>query len=163
MGSMKNLVLAAGITAVLLAACAREKIDDEKPEIDLTVSGAFPQNCDTLWLGEPFTFKVLFSDNAGLGSYSIEIHENFDHHAHSTEVTECELNPVKIPVNPLYFTSDFEIPAGLTEYETNLQISLPAGNNNGNFDEGDYHFFIRLTDKEGWSAQKGLSIKIYRK
>lgn len=163
MGSMKNLVLVAGITAVLLAACAREKIDDEKPEIDLTVSGAFPQNCDTLWLGESFIFKALFTDNAELGSFSIEIHENFDHHAHSTEVTTCNLEPVKTPVNPLYFTRDFEIPAGLTEYETNLQISLPAVNNDGNFDEGDYHFFIRLTDREGWSAQKGLSIKLYKR
>lgn len=163
MGSMKNLVLVAGITAVLLTACAREKIDDEKPEIDLTVSGAFPQNCDTLWLGESFIFKALFTDNAELGSFSIEIHENFDHHAHSTEVTTCNLEPVKTPVNPLYFTRDFEIPAGLTEYETNLQISLPVGNNDGNFDEGDYHFFIRLTDREGWSAQKGLSIKLYKR
>ena len=29
------------------------------------------------------------------------------------------------------------------------------------FDEGDYHFTIRLTDKEGWSIQKGLSIKMF--
>ena len=31
---------------------------------------------------------------------------------------------------------------------------------NGLYDEGDYHFFISLTDKEGWSAQKGLSVKM---
>ncbi len=157
---MKNLIILVAFASLVFVSCNREEIDDEKPEIDLTVSGAFPQNCDTLWLGESFTFKVLFSDNVELGSYSIEVHENFDHHAHSTEVTECDLDPVKTPVNPLYFIRDFEIPAGLTEYETNLQISLPAGNNEGNFDEGDYHFFIRLTDKEGWSAQKGLSIKM---
>jgi hypothetical protein len=157
---MKKLFIAAGISAVLLAACTREETDDEKPEIDLTVSGAFPQNCDTLWLGESFTFKALFTDNSELGTFSIEIHDNFDHHAHSTEVTECDQEPVKTPVNPLYFTNNFEIPPGLTEYETNLQISLPAGNNEGDFDEGDYHFFIRLTDKEGWSAQKGISIKM---
>jgi hypothetical protein len=160
---MKKLFIAVGISAILLAACTREKIDDEKPDIDLTVSGAFPQNCDTLWMGESFKFKVLFTDNAELGSFSVEIHENFDHHAHSTEVTRCELDPVKTPVNPLNFIRDFEIPSGLTEYETNLQISLPAGDNEGNFDEGDYHFFIRLTDKEGWSAQKGLSVKLFHR
>lgn len=157
---MKNLIILVAFASLVFVSCNREEIDDEKPEIDLTVSGAFPQNCDTLWLGESFTFKVLFSDNVELGSYSIEVHENFDHHAHSTEVTECDLDPVKTPVNPLYFIRDFEIPTGLTEYETNLQISLPAENNEGNFDDGDYHFFIRLTDKEGWSAQKGLSIKM---
>ncbi|MFW5831716.1 MAG: DUF4625 domain-containing protein [Prolixibacteraceae bacterium] len=157
---MKKVLLAFGITAVFLAACTRDKIDDEKPEIDITVSGAFPQNCDTLWLGESFTFKVLFSDNVELGSYSIEIHENFDHHSHSTEVTECILEPIKDPVNAFTFIQDYEIHEGLKEYETNQIIEIPAGNENGLFDQGNYHFFIRLTDKEGWSAQKGLSIKM---
>jgi hypothetical protein len=160
---MKKIILFFAFATVVFASCSTEEIDDEKPEIDLTFSGAFPQNCDTLWLGETFSFKVLFKDNTELGSFSIEIHENFDHHAHSTEVTECDLDPVKTPVNPLFFIRDYEITTGLTEYETNLRISLPAENNEGNFDEGDYHFFIRLTDKEGWSAQKGLSIKLLRR
>jgi hypothetical protein len=30
------------------------------------------------------------------------------------------------------------------------------------FDPGDYHFFISLTDREGWSAQKGLNIKVLK-
>jgi hypothetical protein len=91
-------------------------------------SGGLPQNCDTLWLGETFTFRALFTDNRALGSFSIEIHENFDHHAHSTEVTECELNPVKQPVNPFLFIRNFEIPEGLAEYEANVEILIPAGN-----------------------------------
>jgi hypothetical protein len=160
---MKNLIIFVAFVSLIFVSCSRETIDDEKPEIDLTVSGAFPQNCDTLWLGETFSFNVLFKDNTELGSFSIEIHENFDHHAHSTEVTECNLDPVKTPANPLYFIRDFDIPTGLTEYKTNLRISLPAGNSEGNFDDGDYHFFIRLTDKEGWSEQKGLSVKLFRR
>nr|WP_244939634.1 DUF4625 domain-containing protein [Arcticibacter tournemirensis] len=27
-------------------------------------------------------------------------------------------------------------------------------------DPGDYHFMIKLTDKEGWQTIKGLSIKL---
>lgn len=27
-------------------------------------------------------------------------------------------------------------------------------------DAGDYHFMIRVTDKEGWQTMKGLSLKI---
>jgi hypothetical protein len=157
---MKNLIILFAVATIVFGSCSREEIDDEKPEIDLSISGAFPQNCDTLWLGETYTFKALFKDNMELGSYSIEIHHNFDHHAHSTEVTVCEMSPVKTPVNPLYFIRDFEILPRLTEYGTTTQISLAKGNGEGNFDEGDYHFFIRLTDKEGWSTQKGLSIKM---
>ena len=55
---------------------------------------------------------------------------------------------------------EFEIPSNLMEYETDVSISIPASNGTGSYDEGGYHFFISLTDTEGWSTQKGLSIKI---
>lgn len=137
-----------------------EAIDKQKPEIDLDVKGAFPVNCDTLYFGETFTFKVLFTDNVELGSFSIDIHHNFDHHSHSTEVTACSLDPVKDPDNPFKFIQDYTIPEGSKKYETDLSISIPSGNRSGLYNEGDYHFFISLTDKEGWSTQKGLSIKM---
>jgi hypothetical protein len=148
---------------LLLAACAPVDIDEEKPVIDLTTQDAFPVNCDTLYLGEPFTWRARFTDNVELGSYSLEVHQNFDHHAHSTEIETCQLDPVKDPVNPFHTIMDFEIPAGTKEYTVNNEIQLPLSDTNGPFDEGDYHFFISLTDREGWSAQKGLSIKILRR
>lgn len=138
----------------------KEDIDNQKPVIDLYIQDAFPNNYDTLYFGETFYMKTLFTDNIQLGSYSIDIHNNFDHHSHSTEVTEPNLDPVKSPVNPFLFIQDYSIPEGLRRYETNLPITIPLANSAGPFDEGDYHFFISLTDKEGWSAQKGLSIKI---
>ena len=149
------------LSFILFSSCEKsEEIDKQKPEIDLNISGAFPLNCDTLYFGETFVFKILFTDNAELGSFSIDIHHNFDHHSHSTEVSECNPDPIKSPVNPFVFIQDFSIPEGLKAYETNLSVTIPSGNSNGSFDKGDYHFFISLTDKEGWSAQKGLSIKI---
>lgn len=163
---MKNLKILFAITflSVLLMTCTKdEDIDTEKPIIDLSIDGAFPMNCDTIYFGETFNFKALFTDNEELGtinSYSIDIHHNFDHHSHSTEVTECNLDPEKTPVNPFLFIESFDIPQGLSEYETNMPIEMPTGNENGLFDEGDYHFFISLSDKEGWSTQMGLSIKM---
>ena len=146
--------------AILNVCIKDDETDKQKPLIDLTIQGAFPVNCDTIYFGESFVFKVFFSDNTELGSFSIDIHHNFNHHSHSTEVTECNLYPKKNPVNPFVFIQDYDIPAGLQEYETNQTISVPSGNSGGLFDEGDYHFFLRLTDKEGWSTQKGLSIKM---
>lgn len=151
------------IVAATLISCNNHEIDNEKPEIDLTGAGVFPANCDTLYFGEDFTLKILLKDNTELGSYSIDIHNNFDHHSHSTEVTTCEMWPVKTPVNPFVFIADFDIPEGSTDFTTAETIHIPAGNGNGVFDEGDYHFFISLTDKEGWSTQKGLSIKILKR
>ena len=144
--------------------CEKDKnIDTQKPQIDNSFSGAFPAKCDTLYFDESFDLRVLLTDNIELGSYSISIHNNFDHHSHSTEVSACSLDPIKDPVNPFLFIEDYAIPSGLKEYNPNNSISISSGNVYGAFDEGDYHFFISLTDKEGWSAQKGLSIKmLYR-
>ena len=152
------------LALVILNVCRKDDdIDKQKPLIDLNIQGAFPVNCDTIYFGESFIFKVLFSDNAELGSFSIDIHHNFDHHSHSTEVTECNLDPKKDPVNPFVLINDYDIPERLKEYEATQTISIPSGNSRGPYDEGDYHFLIRLTDKEGWSMQKGLSIKMLQR
>ncbi len=150
------------ILLVIFNSCNKDEIDKEKPVIDLSIQGAFPVNCDTLYFGESFTVKMRFTDNVELGSFSIDIHHNFDHHSHSTEVTECTLDPVKTPVNPFVFIQDYDIPAGLSEYVTDVTISVPSACC-GLYDEGDYHFFISMTDHEGWSTQKGLSVKILKR
>lgn len=160
---MKNFkwILIPVFLFLLISSCDKdEEADTEKPVIDLSMEDAYPVNCDTIYFGEPFKLKAIFSDNVELGSFSMDIHNNFDHHSHSTEVTECDMDPVKEPVNPFTFIEDYKIPDGLEEYETDLTVSIPSGNDSGLYDEGDYHFFISLTDIEGWSSQKGLSIKM---
>ena len=144
--------------------CERdEDIDKEKPTVDISYTGAFPTQCDTLYFGQDFYLRIQLRDNVELGSFSIDIHHNFDGHSHSSEVLECTKDPVKDPVNPFILIEDFDIPVGLKVYETDLALPVALDNNAGPFDEGDYHFFISLTDKEGWSAQRGLSIKmLYR-
>ncbi|MFW6290538.1 MAG: DUF4625 domain-containing protein, partial [Mariniphaga sp.] len=77
---MKKSLVVLAAAAVLFTACSKEETDQQKPGINHTAQNAYPQNCDTLWLGETFTFQSEFSDNLQLGAFSIEIHENFDHH-----------------------------------------------------------------------------------
>ncbi|WP_319229031.1 DUF4625 domain-containing protein [Draconibacterium orientale] len=157
----KNILPLLSILLLFVFACSDDnEVDKEKPIIDISFSGAFPTNCDTIYFGEPFVLRMKFSDNLELGAFSIDIHNNFDHHSHSTEVTDCHPDPDKDPVNPYVSINDYSIPESLKEYETNLTISIPESDGVELYDEGDYHFFIRLTDKEGWSAQKGLSIKM---
>jgi len=163
MGNLKIVIVFIAVFFLLNSCGDENETDQQKPEITLDIAGAFPLNCDTLYFGETFTFKALFSDNFELGStntFSINIHNNFDHHSHSTEVTECTLEDVKDAVNPFSFIESYSIPEGNKQYETNITIDIPESDNNGLYDDGDYHFFISLTDKEGWSIQKGLSIKV---
>ena len=156
---MKKQILSMVVaTLFFLAGCKEdeeEPIDTEYPVMDINFTDAFPKQCSNISRGQKIIFKARFSDNIQLGSYSLDIHHNFDHHTHSTEVNACNMEPVKTPVKPFLLIQNFDIPKGLKEYEATSEIEVPA-----DIDPGDYHFMIRLTDEEGWQAIKGLSIKI---
>jgi len=156
---MKKIITLCLIALSGLSACKKDdnqdKIDTEYPEVNVTAANSFPQQCSVLKRGEKFVFRAQLTDNAQLGSVSIDIHHNFDHHTHSTEVESCELEAKKTPVKPFLLIQSFPIPVGLKTYDLQQELSVPA-----DIDPGDYHFLIRLTDKEGWQTIKGLSIKI---
>ena len=141
-----------------LIACKKnnqDTIDTAYPVIDVSAANSFPKQCSAIKRGETFIFRALVSDNAELGSVSIDIHHNFDHHTHSTEVESCTMEAIKTPVKPFLLIQSNPIPQGNKSYEIQSEVNIPA-----DVDAGDYHFLIRLTDKEGWQTLKGLSIKI---
>jgi hypothetical protein len=152
-----NLLVAVFICVIALASCSSDnnEIDTEYPVIDVSAANAFPIQCSEITRGQKITFRAKFTDNTALGSYSLDIHHNFDHHTHSTEVNNCVADPVKKPVNPLLYINSVTIANDQKSYEAVQEITIPA-----DIDPGDYHFMIRLTDKEGWQTIKGLSIKI---
>jgi hypothetical protein len=145
------------LACFLCGACAGndDSKDMEKPLIEMSAAHAFPQNCDILYRGEMYTFRAIFTDNQELGNYTIEVHNNFDHHSHSTDNVECDADPRKTPVNPFVYNQDFAIPAGEVYFEAQNLFTLPA-----DIDTGDYHFMIRLTDKAGWQQLTAISLKI---
>ncbi|RZK42481.1 MAG: DUF4625 domain-containing protein [Pedobacter sp.] len=157
MKQLKNPILILLTSIFLTTGCGKEKvgIDTEYPVIDITGANAFPVQCSSIARGQKINFRARFSDNAALGSYSIDIHHNFDHHSHSTEVQSCQMGPVKTPVKPLLYINTFTIPEGSKTYEATAEITIPA-----DVDPGDYHFLIKVTDKEGWQTLRGISIKI---
>jgi len=152
-----RMLIAFGAMALALS-CSKdgEAVDTEYPVIDGDFAGAFPQQCDTVARGETFVFKARFSDNVALGAFSLDVHDNFDHHSHSTEVEACDMEQEnKDPENPFTYIESFDIPGAPKTYEARVEISVPA-----DVDPGDYHFMIKVTDKEGWQTLRGLSIKI---
>lgn len=140
------------LAVFLFFGCEEEPITDlEKPAIELI----FPQSCDTIYIGESFTLRTLLSDNEKLSSYSVELHNNFDQHGHSTESVACDLDEAKAPVNPFYYRESYEINGEPGEFTTNLAIEIPDG-----VDEGDYHVNISVIDKSGWQTFRIVSVKI---
>ncbi|MCE2615797.1 MAG: DUF4625 domain-containing protein [Phocaeicola sp.] len=144
---------------LLVTSCSKEEShkDLEKPVIE-TNSDAVPQNCQVFYKGEEIPFRYTFTDNEGLGSYNIEIHNNFDHHTHSTDAGDCSLDEKKKPVQPWVYNKDFFIQENSLRYNAQVNIPIPA-----NIDSGDYHFMVRVTDKSGWQELKAVSIKILDK
>ncbi|MDF9800837.1 hypothetical protein OKW21_006100 [Catalinimonas alkaloidigena] len=157
MNLLRNLLIYSLLPGLfLLSSCQyQEEIDTEYPVIDADFAETFPQQCSILTKGETFTFKARFTDNVQLGSFSIDIHHNFDHHTHSTEVNDCDMEPVKEAENPFLFIQNYPIPEGQREYVAEFEMEIPE-----DVDSGDYHFMIRLTDEEGWQTIRGISIKI---
>lgn len=154
----ENLTTALACILLLGAGCGKSNetaVDTEYPVIDVTGPLAFPKQCSTLKRGEKLYFRARLTDNKELGSVSVDIHHNFDHHTHSTEVETCAMDPKKAPVKPFLLLKSFSISPGMQTFEPQHEIIVPP-----DVDTGDYHFLIRLTDKEGWQTIKGLSIKI---
>ncbi len=142
--------------ALAIASCNKDDENDtQKPEIDMQFAGAFPTPCDTIYRGEIFTFKAVFTDNRALKAFNLELHHNFDRHTHGSHNETCPMDAVKSPVNPFYFNQNFEIPADSKTYDAVVAVEIPA-----DVDTGDYHFMVKLTDAEGWQSWQSVSVKV---
>lgn len=142
-----------------LSACGSSDDDDtkdmSKPVINTKDIVAVPTNCEVYKRGDVIPFNSLFTDDTELGAYNIEIHQNFDHHTHSTSSVECQMDEKKDPVKPWTYNQDFSIPSGQKSFTARHDIAIPA-----DIDPGDYHFMVRLTDCAGWQQIHAVAIKI---
>ncbi len=161
-----SLLMMAVITIFSFTSCSSDddNRDMTRPEISTAGIVAAPINCEVYKRGTVIPFRYIFTDNVELGSFTIEIHNNFDHHTHSTEEgaeehheheTDCTFDANKKPANPWYLNQSYTIPAGLTKYSASLDIPIPE-----DIEEGDYHFRIEVLDKAGWPKMLAVAIKI---
>ena len=145
---------------LLCALCACSGNDDvaqdmQQPVISDQGITANPINCQQYRRGDIIPFHYLMTDDQELGAYNIEIHNNFDHHSHSTSAVECPMDEKKVPVNPWVFNQDYSIPAGQRIFDARIDIQIPS-----DIDTGDYHFMVRLTDRAGWQQLHAVAVKI---
>ena len=146
--------------SLLCALSACSSSDDDAKDMQqpvITDQGviANPIDCQVYQRGQTIPFYYVFTDDTELGAYNIEIHNNFDHHTHSTSSVECPMDAQKQPQNPWVYNRDYTIPAAQRKYDAHVDIPIPA-----DIDSGDYHFMVRLTDRAGWQQLKAVAIKI---
>ena len=154
--NMSLMMALVTILTLSFNACGKDDDKDMTPPV-ISTEGitANPVNCQQYHPGDVIPFHYVMSDDQELGAYNIEVHNNFDHHTHSTTSVECPMDAQKQPQNPWVYNRDFSIPAGQSRYEARVDIEIPA-----DIDPGDYHFMIRLTDRAGWQQLHAVAIKI---
>jgi hypothetical protein len=143
---------------ILISSCSSDNSidkDEEKPTISINYNEGFPQGCTVLKRGETYRFRAKVTDNKALAAYSIDIHNNFDHHTHDDQVAECNLEDIKQSINPFIFIENYSIDEEVTSYEINMAITIP-----NDIDAGDYHCAYSVTDKTGWQSRTSVDIKI---
>ena len=148
------------LSVLVFSACSSSDDDTKDMEYPKIVESEDPNQCNPIPCqvynrGDVIPFRYVFTDNAELGRYNIEIHNNFDHHTHGTSSVDCPLDDKKTPVKPWVYNQDYTIPSGQTSFEAKTDITIPK-----DIDPGDYHFMIRVTDKAGWQQLAAISIKI---
>lgn len=137
--------------------CTKEDavIDEEKPTITVQYDGGFPQSCTALVKGETYHFRVKVTDNVALASYSLDIHNNFDHHTHDDQGAQCDLSSIKQAINPMIYMESFTIEDSPTSYEIEISLLIPS-----DVDAGDYHCAYAVIDETGWQSRTSIDIKI---
>lgn len=142
---------------LLFVSCIDKKDSEaEMPAIELIS----PLPCDTLYFGENTRFIVNISDNVGLGNLSMDIHHNFGHHSHGDHES-CNMDEVKDPVIPFDETWLFSLPESEQEFVLDTLLTFPDTNNLGQqYDPGDYHFHIYITDSEGYLTFTTMDVKV---
>lgn len=146
------------LVILLLASCSSDDDtdkDEQKPTITINYDDGFPKACTELVKGQTYVFRAKVTDNKALASYSLDIHNNFDHHTHDDQGAVCDLDPEKQAINPLIFMENFPIENSPTSYEIKIDITIP-----NDIDTGDYHCQYSVIDETGWHSKTSIDIKI---
>ncbi|MCR5049818.1 MAG: DUF4625 domain-containing protein [Paludibacteraceae bacterium] len=118
-----------------------------------------PADCDIYYTGDTLLVHWVCEDDAELGNYNIEIHNNFDHHTHGTSNVDCDdadSGHAHGSVEAAWvYNQDYAIPRGQKMQTIEVAIAIPA-----EVSEGDYHFMLRLTDHAGWQTLKAVPIHL---
>lgn len=126
-------------------ACSEDDADTTKPVIMLDE----PEDGDSLRIGESVHFEADFSDDEALGSYLIEIHNNFDGHGHKISSSQTRGEDTEA----FYFKKSYDISNLRNTHVHHHDIVIPE-----NATPGAYHLIVYCTDAAGNQAMVARDI-----
>lgn len=143
----KNILffVLSAIMCVSFSACNEDEADTTKPVITLDE----PEDGDSLRIGESVHFECDFSDDEALGSYLIEIHNNFDGHGHKISSSQTRGEDTEA----FYFKKSYDISNLRNTHVHHHDIVIPE-----NATPGAYHLIVYCTDAAGNQAMVARDI-----
>lgn len=143
----KNILffVLSAIMCVSFSACDEDEADTTKPVITLDE----PEDGDSLRIGESVHFECDFSDDEALGSYLIEIHNNFDGHGHKISSSQTRGEDTEA----FYFKKSYDISNLRNTHVHHHDIVIPE-----NATPGAYHLIVYCTDAAGNQAMVARDI-----
>lgn len=139
--SIKTLSLMLIIIMFAFMACTDEKIDTEKPEIEVSS----PSDHEEFHPGDVIHFDAEFSDNVKLSQFKIDIHYGEGHSHKSAGIENGEIEWSFVYIGEL---------SGRNKH-IHLDIPIPS-----NAKHGEYHFMVYCTDKAGNESWVALEIEL---
>lgn len=138
-----RIFILVSIALLSITSCKKDTGDVTKPVINLDE----PREGQELLIGDEHGvhFEMELSDNVMLGSYKIEIHNNFNHHDHSTKSGEGTV--------AFFFSKEYDLSGKKNAHIHHHEIKIPS-----NATEGDYHLMVFCTDAAGNEASVARNI-----
>lgn len=125
-------ILSAGLMFSFTACDKDDDADTTRPVIELDE----PEDGDELLIGAAVHFECDFSDDVMLGSYMIEIHNNFDGHSHQSNKSAS--------LEPFFFKKSYELTNLRNAHVHHHDVVIPE-----NAAPGNYHLVVYCTDAAG--------------
>lgn len=122
------------LSVLLVALCCLTSFAS-KPVVTLIAPG----EGDVLPIGKAIHFDMDLSDSNMLDTYRVEIHENFDGHAHNNSANE--------KAYPVIFDQFWDVSDSKSKQVHHHGIVIP-----NDAKEGTYHFVVTCKNKEGEEA-----------
>ncbi|TQI70542.1 uncharacterized protein DUF4625 [Gramella sp. Hel_I_59] len=138
-------ILAVLLTVTAFTACSDDDdaLDSQKPTIVMSE----PEDGEAFEIGGELHFDIDLTDNDGLASYKVDIHNNFDGHTHSVVKQETE--------EPWSYQQTFQIDGNPTSFEAHEHIAILEG-----IAEGEYHLGVIVVDAAGNQEEAFVEIML---
>lgn len=122
------------VSSFVFSSCSNDDdVDTTAPVIELDE----PEDGDELLIGAGVHFECDFKDDVMLGSYMIEIHNNFDGHSHKTQSRAAG-------EEPFFFKKSYDLSGLRNSHVHHHDVVIPE-----NAQEGNYHLVVYCTDAAG--------------